>query len=78
MHFSQGYQGGIHELIFITSGHRKKNVHAKGKKKETLMLNFRRYFKNTEVKIFKVMAPTAYIMCHKKYSILLYSMFYAI
>lgn len=50
----------------------------KEKKKETLMLNFKRYFKNTEVKIFKVMAPTAYIMCHKKYSILLYSMFYAI
>lgn len=76
MHFSQGYQDGIHDLIFITSGHKKK-YHAKGKK-NTLMLHFKRYFKNTEVKIFKVMAPTAYIMCHKKYSALLYSMFYAI
>lgn len=48
------------------------------KEKNTLMLHFKRYFKDTEVKIFKEMTPTVYIMCSKKYSILLYSMFYAI
>lgn len=42
------------------------------------MLHFKRDFKNTEVKIFKVMAPTACIMCYKEYSILLYSIFYVL
>lgn len=80
MQSSQGYQDGIHDLIFITSGHRKKKLHAIAK--NTLMLHFKRDFKNTEVsetqKIFKVMAPTACIMCYKEYSILLYSFFYVL
>lgn len=76
MNFSQGYQDGIHDLIFITSGHRKK--FSCKRKRNTVMLHFKRYFKNTEVKIFKVMAPTASITCHKEYSVLLYSTFYAI
>lgn len=42
MHFSQEYQGGIHELIFITSGNRK-NVHAK-RKKRNINVKFQKIF----------------------------------
>lgn len=42
------------------------------------MLDFKRDFKHTEVKIFKVMLPTVYTMCYKKYYALVYSMFYVL
>jgi len=78
---SQGYQDGIHDMIFIPSGHRK-NFTCK-KKKNTLIHNLiqlidKKYFRNTEGKICKVMAPTACIMCSNEYCVLLYSMFYVL
>jgi len=42
------------------------------------MLHSKRDFKHTEVEIFKVMIPTACIMCYKEDYLLVYSMFYAL